>query len=254
MLRSARGSVPRDGVGVRRARQRRSATALSAFAGSLPAVGQSGKAGRRCCRTSAWCASGKARWDEALSYYERGRDESLKIGSTINAGVARINIAEILIDRGELAEAEELLLETLPLWKASRYRYFLGACLSLLGRASLRAGRLDEALKRLEEAKSEFSCRSGRRTKCPPSMLELQSAAFAWAISTARLGARGRLAQPRRLIERCGEGGAPVANASVLTRCCGGATFPALGRNWKQASRQPGRGRICSRLRSRCFR
>ncbi len=98
----------------------------------------------------------EGRWDEALSYYERGRDESLKIGSTINAGVARLNIAEILIDRGEPAEAEELLQETLPLWKASRHRYFLGYCLSFLGRASLRAGRLDEALKRLEEARAIF--------------------------------------------------------------------------------------------------
>ena len=106
-------------------------------------------------------------WDEALSYYERSRDESLKIGSTINAGVARINIAEILIDRGELAEAEELLLETLPLWKASRHRYFLGACLSLLGRVSLRAGRLDEAIKRLEEARANF-VHVGAEYEVPP--------------------------------------------------------------------------------------
>ena len=95
-------------------------------------------------------------WDEALSYYERGRDESLKIGNPINAALARINIAEILIDRGELAEAEELLQETLPLWKASRHRYFLGYCLTFLGRASLRAGRFDEALKHLEAAKAIF--------------------------------------------------------------------------------------------------
>jgi len=95
-------------------------------------------------------------WDEALSYYERSRDESLKIGSTTNAGVARINIAEILIDRGELPEAEEILQDTLPLWKASRHRYFLGVCLFLLGRVSLRAGRHDEALKRLEEARALF--------------------------------------------------------------------------------------------------
>ena len=98
----------------------------------------------------------EGRWDEALSYYERGRDESVKIGNALNVAIARINIAEILIDRGELAEAEELLLETLPLWKASQYRFFLGACLSLLGRLSLRAGRLDEALKRLEESKANF--------------------------------------------------------------------------------------------------
>ena len=91
-----------------------------------------------------------------MSYYERAREESLKIGSTVDAEGARINIAEILVDRGELAEAEELLLESLPLWRAMQYRYFLGACLLLLGRVALRAGHLDEALGRFEEAKSHF--------------------------------------------------------------------------------------------------
>ena len=52
-----------------------------------------------------------------------------------------------------------MLLETLPFWKASRYRYFLGYCLSLLGRVALRAGRLDEALRRFEEAKAQFRAR-----------------------------------------------------------------------------------------------
>lgn len=98
----------------------------------------------------------EGRWDEALSYYERGRDAALKIGSTVSAALARVNMAEILTDRGEWAEAEALLLETLPLWKASQFSYFLAACLSLLGRVSLRQGRLDEALGRLEEAKAKF--------------------------------------------------------------------------------------------------
>ena len=98
--------------------------------------------------------SGK--WDEALSYYERGRGEAIKIGDSVGAALARVNIAEILTDRGEWAEAEALLLGTLPLWKASQYRYYLGACLSLLGRISVRLGRLEEALSRLEEAKSNF--------------------------------------------------------------------------------------------------
>ncbi len=40
-----------------------------------------------------------------------------------------MNIAEILTDRGEWAEAEVILLETLPLWKASQYRFYLGECL-----------------------------------------------------------------------------------------------------------------------------
>ena len=63
---------------------------------------------------------------------------------------------EILIDRGEWTEAETLLLETLPLWRASHYRYYLGACLLFLGRVSLRLGRLDEAVLRLEEARTNF--------------------------------------------------------------------------------------------------
>jgi tetratricopeptide (TPR) repeat protein len=99
----------------------------------------------------------EGRWDEALEYYQRGREESLKIGNLIPAAIASVNIAEILIDRSEFAEAEERLMATLPLWKASQYRFFLGASLSLLGRLSLRAGRLEEALKRLEESKAHFA-------------------------------------------------------------------------------------------------
>jgi tetratricopeptide (TPR) repeat protein len=95
-------------------------------------------------------------WDDALTYYERGRDEGQKIGDTITAALAKVNIAEILIDRGEWKEAESLLLETLPVWKASQYRYYLAACLSQLGRAWLRLGRIDDALARFDEAKANF--------------------------------------------------------------------------------------------------
>ncbi len=95
-------------------------------------------------------------WDEALSYWERGREEALKIGDAVGAALARINTAEVLTDRGEWKEAEAVLLETLPFWKASQYRYYLGDCLFYLGRVSLRQGRIDEALRRLEEAKSNF--------------------------------------------------------------------------------------------------
>jgi tetratricopeptide (TPR) repeat protein len=65
-------------------------------------------------------------------------------------------MAEILTDRGEWSEAETLLLGTLPLWKAAQHRFFLAACLSLLGRLSLRLGRVDEALKRLQESRENF--------------------------------------------------------------------------------------------------
>ena len=96
------------------------------------------------------------RWDEALSYYERGRDASAKIGNTLAATVPLLNVAELLIDRGEWADAEALLLGMLPFWKASKYRYFLAACHAQLGRVSLRTGRLDEALSHVDEARAGF--------------------------------------------------------------------------------------------------
>ena len=95
-------------------------------------------------------------WDEALSYYERAREACLKIGSSVYAALARVNAAEILVDRGEWAAAETALTETLQLWKASQFHYNLAFCLFLLGRVSLRLGRLDEALARLEEAKASY--------------------------------------------------------------------------------------------------
>ncbi|HQR11172.1 MAG TPA: adenylate/guanylate cyclase domain-containing protein [Casimicrobiaceae bacterium] len=96
----------------------------------------------------------EGRWDEAISFFERSRDAALKIGSTIAAAQARLNIADILIDRGEWAEAETLLLEILPFWRASGYQDWLAACLQQLGRVAMRLRRFDDAMGRFEEAKA----------------------------------------------------------------------------------------------------
>ncbi|MBK6395476.1 MAG: tetratricopeptide repeat protein [Betaproteobacteria bacterium] len=51
----------------------------------------------------------EGRWEDAMAYYERGRDESMKVGNLVNAATSSMNIAEILTDRGEHAEAEAML-------------------------------------------------------------------------------------------------------------------------------------------------
>jgi tetratricopeptide (TPR) repeat protein len=96
----------------------------------------------------------EGRWDDAMRYYERGREESTRLGNAGNAAIASMNIAEILTDRGEHAESEATLQKALPVWKSSEYRYFQGACHWMLGRVSLRANRVDEALARFELARS----------------------------------------------------------------------------------------------------
>jgi class 3 adenylate cyclase/tetratricopeptide (TPR) repeat protein len=93
------------------------------------------------------------RWDDAMSYFERGRDELIKVGSAMKAAVASLGIAEILSDRGELAEAEATLQQTMPVWRASEYHYFLGYCIWMLGRVSLRGNKIDEALTRFADAR-----------------------------------------------------------------------------------------------------
>ena len=98
----------------------------------------------------------KGHWDEAIDYYEQGRDESVRIGSNVNAMLARLNIAEILIERSEWTKANDLLRETLPFFKAARYRFFLAACLVLMGRVYLGMGRIGDAFAQLQESKRTF--------------------------------------------------------------------------------------------------
>jgi tetratricopeptide (TPR) repeat protein len=101
-------------------------------------------------------AQWEGRWDDALRYWELGRDRSTTIGDVVGAAASSDNIAELLADRGELARAEAQLLESLPLWRASEYRYFLAYCLALLGRVASRSGRFREALDRYDEARSQY--------------------------------------------------------------------------------------------------
>jgi tetratricopeptide (TPR) repeat protein len=98
----------------------------------------------------------EGRWDEAIEAYERGREELAKIGD-LSSTVAYMNVAEILIDRGEFSEAEDLLQKTLPLWKSSEYRFFLGACELLLGRLLSRWGKIDEAQAVLKKARTTLA-------------------------------------------------------------------------------------------------
>ena len=187
-------------------------------------------------------------WDEALSYYERGREAALKIGDLVDAEVARLNVAEILADRGELAEAERILLESLPRWRALEYRYFLGACLSMLGRVALRASRFTEALGRLNEARQHFEHVGAeqevldvdaRIAECRALMRETDAAHELATATLARAGTAKGVPKVAPAARACARSCAAFSEAIGLARA----------KRLRQASLRRGAGVTCSRSR-----
>ena len=96
------------------------------------------------------------RWEEALDFYERGRELSQKLGDHVGVAMLADNGAEILTERGQFDRAESVLRESLTFWKASEYRFFLGGCLRFLGVVLARTGRFEDALAALEDARAAF--------------------------------------------------------------------------------------------------
>jgi tetratricopeptide (TPR) repeat protein len=95
-------------------------------------------------------------WNEALVFYDRARQGRFDVGDPVTAALASDNGAEILCERGELEEAEARLRDSLRVWKAAGNRFMLGACFELLARVAARAGRLEDALGFLRDAKDAY--------------------------------------------------------------------------------------------------
>jgi class 3 adenylate cyclase/tetratricopeptide (TPR) repeat protein len=99
----------------------------------------------------------EGRWSEALEFYERAGSLFAAIGDPVSPELISMNIAEILYERGNLDEAESRLRNSLHVYRASGYRYFLAQCLAHLGRLAYRAHRVEEAVTMLDEALTIFT-------------------------------------------------------------------------------------------------
>jgi class 3 adenylate cyclase len=95
----------------------------------------------------------QGKWDDALSYFDRGRDAYLRAGDVVNAGYPALNVTDILIDQGRAQEAEQGLHELLELWRSVRYPEGVAGALLNLGRCALQSGDYGDALTLFEEAK-----------------------------------------------------------------------------------------------------
>ena len=96
------------------------------------------------------------RWDDAVELYGQSQLACERAGDAFTAAVESANRAEVLSDQGHLALAEPLLRDALRVWRASSAPSFIAFGHSQLGRLAARAGRYDEALRLLAEARETY--------------------------------------------------------------------------------------------------
>jgi tetratricopeptide (TPR) repeat protein len=97
------------------------------------------------------------RWDEALDWFERDREIRQRAGSTVGAATAAGNIGEILVKRGQLAEAEPLLRDAIRAMRASGYNDGAAYTELQLARALVKRGAVAEAIALLDRIGAEFA-------------------------------------------------------------------------------------------------
>ncbi len=95
-------------------------------------------------------------WDGALGYYRACSSSFTAAGDAWAASLAQANLAEILCDQGRLGEAEPLLQGALRAGRAAASPGFTAFVQSLLGRLDTKAGRHEQGLAHLAEARRQY--------------------------------------------------------------------------------------------------
>lgn len=97
------------------------------------------------------------RWDEALSWYSSSRDIDVRTGDVVDAAFVETNIAELLVKRGQLAEAEPLLQGAIRCLRATEFNEGTASAELQLARLWVERGALQEAESLLERVAEVFS-------------------------------------------------------------------------------------------------
>jgi class 3 adenylate cyclase/tetratricopeptide (TPR) repeat protein len=98
----------------------------------------------------------EGRWGDAVALYQRSLDTSERLGDPVSAATDRMNLAEVLLDQGELQEAERLLRQTARVWRSTGELWSLGVVDTQLGRIAAMTGRFDEAHALYEQARDAY--------------------------------------------------------------------------------------------------
>jgi tetratricopeptide (TPR) repeat protein len=96
----------------------------------------------------------QGRWDDALAFYEKARAQWERAGDLPWAATITANVAEILSDRGQLEEADQMGKEALRILRGVGLKSAIAFALNILGRVACRSGRYEEAIELLEQARA----------------------------------------------------------------------------------------------------
>jgi class 3 adenylate cyclase/tetratricopeptide (TPR) repeat protein len=96
----------------------------------------------------------QGRWDDALAFYEKARDQWERAGDLPWAATISANVAEILSDRGQLEEADQMGREALRILRGAGLKSAIAFGLNIVGRVACRSGRYAEALELLEQGRA----------------------------------------------------------------------------------------------------
>jgi tetratricopeptide (TPR) repeat protein len=105
------------------------------------------------------------RWDEALSWYISSRDIDVRTGDVVDAAFGDANIAELLVKRGKLDEAEPMLQGAIRCLRATEFSEGTACAELQLARLWVERGALQEAESLLERAAGVFSS-LGQASRC----------------------------------------------------------------------------------------
>ena len=93
----------------------------------------------------------EGKWDEAVELYVRSHEDCLRAGDRNNAAYADASLAEVLIGRGQLDEAEHLLTDARRVLRSSSFAVFALFAEIQLARCALARGDAAEARTSLEQ-------------------------------------------------------------------------------------------------------
>ncbi len=151
------------------------------------------------------------RWDEALDFYARSREQKERAGDVVSAALQTNNEAEILLDQGHFERAGELFNDALRVSRAAGYALGEAFVTANLARVAARTGRYDEAHALFDDAVARLTAIGSeglaleveaRRAECLVLEGRHKEAAKLATDAIARAETLGRLGSLGPLLER----------------------------------------------------